>query len=115
MNIDFDTVDRLTKTSYGGIPPYTKGSDTSKAAALMMLPNVGTIRYRILELFMESGEHGLIDRDIENILNVRPSSCRTRRKELEMGGFVKRTERTRATDSGRQAHVYVLADEIFLG
>ena len=96
--------------AYGGFPPYVRGSDTSQAAAASIMPRHGSMKRMVLDTFIEAGQHGLTDNELELQLHLRHQSASARRRELELDTKIVRTERKRLTDSGRHARVYVLKE-----
>lgn len=72
-----------------------------------MLPNAGTIHRAILDLFEEVGDEGLTDDEIEVRLGLKHQTASAQRRTLELGLWVKKTNRRRDTRSGRAAGVYV--------
>lgn len=83
------------------------GPETSKKAAYMATPRTGTVRHRILGAIVRAGDNGLTDDEGERLLAMRRSQSYTpRRRELDQGGFIRDTGRTRTTISGRDATVW---------
>ena len=70
------------------------GSETSRAAAV----------YRFI---LARREHGATDCEVQDGLGMAGNTQRPRRQELEKSGLIVKTDRTRATSSGRQAAVWV--------
>lgn len=89
--------------------------ETEIAAALAALPNSGTARRRVLDII--AGSEGLTDYEIRGLdverhgtPNHQLESLRTRRKELEDGGWVIDSGLRRPTPSNNEANVWVLSD-----
>ena len=89
-----------------------KGSETSREAALSMLPAAGTIQRAILELFEAVGDEGLTDDEIEVELDLKHQTASAQRRALELATFVRKTNRRRLTRSGRAAGVYVVSHDL---
>ncbi len=81
-----------------------------KLAALKVFPRTGTQRGMVLEAIAASGDRGMTHDEIEQIKDVSPRAHRTRRKELEIGGWVKDSGRRRDTATKTAAIVWVLTD-----
>jgi len=84
--------------------PYQPHSDTSREAAEQIEPTAGTERSRVLALLREVG--GLTDEQIQDRLEMNPSTERPRRVELCQMGFVHDSGEKAATRSGRRAVVW---------
>jgi hypothetical protein len=89
--------------------PHQRGSATSEAAAVAIEPRSGTLRRMVLDHLRQCGAHGATDDEMQQALEMNPSTQRPRRVELVDSGLVKETSRTRRTRSGRQAAVWVIA------
>lgn len=85
-------------------PPHS-GSPTSQAAAEAIKPTAGTLRAIVLEYLKEHPD-GATDEEMQLALDMAGNTQRPRRQELEKMGFVRATDRTRTTSSGRQAVVW---------
>lgn len=96
----------IETTAYHGELPHVAGSDTSLAAALAAAPNAATIRADVLRFFANRGERGATDDETQRFMPLEANTERPRRRELELGGYVVRTDARRKTLSGRWAHVY---------
>jgi len=90
--------------------PYIVGSATSKAAAISIEPNIGTLRWRILDLLRKCGSTGATDDELQSWTGINPSAQRPRRIELCEVGLVRNSGRTRRTRSGRQAVVWIATE-----
>lgn len=84
------------------------GRETSKSAALEVMPRSGTQRMKVLEFIATCEDEGATDEDVRVCLDMRYSSENARRLELVEGGWVKDSGRTRPTDTGNQATVWIL-------
>lgn len=93
----------------GGLPPHEPRADTStsREAAISIHPGAGTMRRRVLDFIRQVGPVGVTDDELEYHLGLRHQTASARRRELELGGFICKTGRTRKTRSGRSANVYV--------
>ena len=89
--------------------PYQRHSDTSHEAAKANAPASGTQRKAVFDL-LEGHPVGLIDEEIQNLLEMNPSTERPRRIELVASGLVVDSGGTRLTKSGRRAVVWMLAE-----
>ena len=87
--------------------PFVRHSATSRAAAESVV-NAGTLRALVLEHIAECGEHGATDEEIQFALSLGGNCERPRRRELQKGGRIKDSGRTRPTKSGRQAVVWIV-------
>ena len=83
------------------------GTPTSEAAADAIAPVAASIRDTILELIRSRGPDGATADEIEAASGYRAPTVTPRVLELRRRGQVLKTDRTRATSSGRQAAVYV--------
>jgi len=87
--------------------PYQHHSETSREAAQLIEPELGTLRAEVLAEIRRCGADGATDDELQVTLGMNPSTERPRRIELWEAGHIARTERTRPTRSGRQATVWV--------
>lgn len=79
--------------------------NTSKEAALSIEPCAATLRAKVLAFIQESG--GATDEQIQDALEMNPSTERPRRGELVEAGSVVDSGTTRKTRSGRWAVVWI--------
>lgn len=93
---------------FGG--PDRGAPDTQRQAAVAIYPASGTARRRVLDAIALSGDGGLTDEDMQDALNMNPSTQRPRRVELVEGGWVEDSGKRRSTASQRDAAVWVLTD-----
>lgn len=90
--------------------PTSDAPDTERLAALSVYPRSGTQRRAVLDAIASAGERGLIDEEIAERLGMLANTERPRRVELEQGGWVVNSGRTRKTAaSGTEAAVWVLS------
>ena len=92
---------------YDGLPPHERASDTSQAAAISMIPRIGTLRRRVYDAIAEVGEHGITDDALETRLGLRHQTVSARRRELVLLGLLRRVGERR-TSSGRLAAVWTI-------
>lgn len=90
--------------------PYQRHSETSKEAAERIEPNLASLRGKVLAYIRNCGHRGATDDEVQIALCMNPSTQRPRRIELWTWGWVRKTDRTRATRSGRSATVWVADD-----
>lgn len=88
-------------------PPAQRHSPTSCDAAEAIVGRAGSVRRRVLEAIRSSGSRGLTDEQLQDALQLNPSTARPRRIELVELGLVRDSGRTRPTASGRMAAVWV--------
>lgn len=93
-------------------PPSRRGQPkTAHDAALSVAGGTGSQKRAVLLALYAAGEHGLTDYDASVRCGIaRPHVAGTRRKVLERAGLVADSGRERATDTGRNAAVWVLTD-----
>jgi hypothetical protein len=94
---------------YGGELPAQRHSATSVAAAEAMKPSAAKQRADVLRAITAAGTAGLTDEECQKATGLNGSSQRPRRVELFTAGLVNHAGRTRKTDSGRDAAVWVAA------
>jgi len=94
-------------TIFDPSPPYVRHSPTSKQAATDILPKQGTLRHRVYEFLEKSRVYGATDEEMQRCLEMPANTQRPRRRELQQQGLIRDSGRTRATESGRQAVVWV--------
>ena len=76
-------------------------SDTSCAAAVAIAPLAGTLQAQVLDLLTVWGP--MTDQQMQDVLNLDPSTQRPRRIELMHAGFVRDSGERGLTLSGRIA------------
>ena len=87
--------------------PAQRHSPTSIEAADVIAPKAGTLRRAVFDFLLGCGALGATDEDMQQGLDLNPSTQRPRRIELVRAGSVLDSGRTRPTASGRQAVVWV--------
>lgn len=108
--------DQLSFLSDPDVPKIGKfqrpgdAAETQRLAALLAYPSTGTWRRRVLNAIAFAGEQGRTDEELQNQLNLNPSTQRPRRVELVEGGWVEDSERRRRTKSGRDAVVWIATE-----
>lgn len=101
-----------------GIPPddlfapFQRHSDTSKAAAVDIAPDAGTLRGKVYELIKAWTPRtgGLTDSEVQSMLEMNPSTQRPRRIELVQMGLVADSGQRRVLKSKRTAVVWKAVD-----
>jgi hypothetical protein len=81
---------------------------TQRTAAIEAYPATGTQRRRVLHAIATLGEHGATDEELQQILDMNPSTERPRRVELVESGWIEDSEDKRRTKAGRAAVVWCL-------
>lgn len=84
--------------------------DTAAAAADSVKTITGQQRRRVYEFIESRGCLGATDIEIQNALDLNPSSQRPRRIELVERGVVTDSGTKRATPSGRSAAVWIASE-----
>lgn len=91
--------------------PAQGHSQTSVAAARAIEPSAGTLRSLVLGYVRTAGTRGATDEEIQDGLEMNPSTERPRRVELVEAGLVYDSTATRPTRSGRAAVVWCASVE----
>jgi hypothetical protein len=86
--------------------PFQRHSATSRSAAESVV-NAGTLMARVFDHIEGCGERGATDEEIQVALSLPGSTQRPRRIECADAGLIVKADFTRATQSGRQAVVWV--------
>lgn len=89
--------------------PFQRHSATSRAAAESVV-NAGTLREKVRD-FIADSDDGATDEEVQIGLGLSGNTVRPRRRELEKAGHVVDSGRTRATQSGRQAVVWIAKED----
>ena len=95
---------------YDGQPPHQKHSQTSRTAAAAIIPTATTKRMKVLRFIREHG--GATDEEIQKGIPMPASTERPRRRELQLQGMVMDSGKTRPTESGRSAVVWVCSENL---
>ena len=94
----------------GKLGPFSKGSETSRKAALDNYPRSGSQRWRILRV-LGTTLSGLTRDEIAAALDIPDSSTDARVGELRDAGFIEESDRTRPTRHGSQAAVLIVTQK----
>lgn len=86
--------------------PYQQHSATSREDARSMENDARSQRQRVLDFIRDQGINGATDEEIQDGLNMNPSTQRPRRVELMKMGRIA-INGTRKTKSGRLASVWI--------
>lgn len=88
--------------------PYQKtvGSDTSRDAAVSMVPHVANQRERAWDFVDANKDHGATAQEANAALGIKHNCC-SRFTELRQLGRIKRNGSARKTTTGRYAEVHV--------
>lgn len=81
------------------------------AARFDTLPRSGTARYRVLTFIYNKRKRGATDEEMRNALGMRYSTQCARRLELVEGDWIEDSGRTRLTEAGNNATVWVMSSE----
>ena len=93
--------------------PYVDGSSTSYLTAQQISAYSPNLRTRVLAFLMRRGGHGATDEEIQDALDMNPSTERPRRVELVDAGFVRDSGETRPTHSGNGAVVWEATEDAY--
>ena len=94
---------------YGGLPPYQKGSDTSREAARSVARGAPTKRAEVYGYILARGDDGATDAEIEGGLSMLRQSVCARRNELVKLGMIRDSGRRRTSlHTGRRCAVWVV-------
>lgn len=103
-----DQMNLLTENRIGKFQRPGDAAETQRTAAVLAYPNTGTQRRRVLDYITNCGGYGATDENVQDGLNMNPSTQRPRRVELVEGGFIVDSGDKRKTRSGREAVVWVV-------
>lgn len=90
-------------------------AETSEIAAVLIAPNTGKLRYRVLMAIAREG--GLTDEEGIAVTGLPPSTYRPRRVELHegwqefVGGYIRNSGQKRLTRARRPAIVWVVTEK----
>lgn len=93
------------------LPPYARGSATSRDAAEAMRPKRRKQALLILDLFHATPLDGLTSDEVEVALHLPHQSASARINELRDAGCLIESRMRRKTRAGAEAAVYVLAPD----
>jgi hypothetical protein len=88
-------------------PPYIRHSDTSLASAAHIADGAPTLRGQVYRFIHKCRWYGATDHEVQDQLDMNPSTQRPRRIELVKRGLVKDSGRRRPTHTGRKAVVWI--------
>jgi transcription initiation factor IIE alpha subunit len=88
------------------LPLAQEHSPTSVAAAISIEKATPRLRAQVLACIRSAGDHGMTDEEVQDRLQMNPSTERPRRIELMNAGFVS-PHGERPTRSGRRATVWI--------
>ena len=91
-------------------PPAQKKSPTSLQAAAEIASATPNLRTRVLHYIRSRGILGATDQEIQEALEMDPSTERPRRGELAKAQLIRQADWTRTTRAGRQATVWIAGD-----
>ena len=95
--------------SYRGLPPYQKGSDTSREAARSVARGAPTKRAEVYGYILARGKAGATDAEIEGGLSMLRQSVCGRRNELVTLGMIRDSgQRRTSPHTGRRCAVWVV-------
>ena len=89
-------------------PPAQRHSATSLAAAKSIKPQLSRLHKLVLEALSKS-RFGETDESLMQLTGLPANTLRPRRRELQLKGKIKDSGQTRATVSGRQATIWIIA------
>jgi len=92
---------------------YQPHSPTSTAAAVAIEDKAGTLRRKVRDYLLSCGAEGATDEQIQNALQMNPSTQRPRRIELVEARKVLDSGKTRKTLSGRAATVWIASEFVY--
>lgn len=95
------------RNTIGKFQRPTDAAETQRVAAVAAYPSTGTWRRKVLDYIAFCHEDGATDEEIQQYLNMNPSTQRPRRVELVEGGWIEDSGRRRKTRSRRDAVVWV--------
>jgi len=87
--------------------PYVKGSSTSKAAAVAVVPKLSRLRRIVLDAIIASGHYGCTDDDLEQTTGLPHQTVSARRKDLVDMLLVEDSGRQRSTQHNALATVWI--------
>ncbi len=95
----------MNQLGFDLVTKYQPHSRTSKDAARAIEATAETLRGRVYR-FLEGTRAGATDEEMQDCLDMNPSTQRPRRVELVEKGLVRDSGKTRKTKSGRSAVVW---------
>lgn len=101
MNMNTDLIGDI-------VPPHQRHSDTSRAAALSMVPKFKGLMLNLMRFFKARAELGMTDEEGQYMSGVNGNSYRPGRVKLAEYGLIHDTGLRRKTRSGNQAVVWAV-------
>lgn len=93
---------------YGGLPPHVKDSETSKDAAISILPHAKAMRDKIYRMIEFAELNGFTVDEIEIETGYPHQTASARVTELLQEGLIEDSGERRLTRHGRKACVWVV-------
>lgn len=91
------------------LPPFVRGSETSRQAALSVAPKLTEMQAKVLGIFRE--HYRLTDEELIDLSGLSPSTARPRRVELvDDYGLVEDSGHTKKGRSGRSMTIWRITD-----
>lgn len=97
----------VQQSLFGDTAPHVRSSDTSKAAARSIEPQLGRLQGKVLEVIQRRAALGATTDEVEFVLAMSHQTVSARVKELRDKGLIRDKGTRRPTRSGRAAVVYV--------
>ncbi len=94
------------------VPPHQRHSDTSRAAALAMIPKFKGLMLNLFRFFKARGELGMTDEEGQFMSGINGNSYRPGRVKLVDLGLVVDSGMRRKTRSGKEAVVWVATKDV---
>jgi hypothetical protein len=92
--------------------PFSPGSPTSQVAAAAIAGDAKYIRQRVFNFIRSCREYGATDPEIAQALQLSSDTARPRRVDLRNADMIVDSGRTRPTQSGRPATVWIVSPKI---
>lgn len=91
-------------------PAVSGAPETQRQAAVLVYPETGSQRRRVLDAIVDAADDGMTDDELERGLGLRHQTASARRNELAADGWIEDSGRRRPTSSGRDAAVWILTE-----
>ena len=91
--------------------PCHEHTDTSREAAVSILPHVTRLAGELMRLFRTYPSGGFTVDELEVLLHLTHQCCSARARELVLKGLIRDSGQRRKTRSGRNAIVWTLVGE----
>lgn len=92
--------------SFPKTPPFQRHSDTSRQAAISVMPKLGDLHRKVWAYIRDSG--GCTDEQGATALAMNPSTYRPRRIELMRAGYIREALEPGLTRAGKNAVVWTV-------